>query len=139
MFQCPKSSLQKVRDGRNRDGFSFLPHLFTTVSSLLLSIQKLIGGCIFKQQSQIKLPLSERINYVNRRRVVCNFYTGFARQGPISNVEVNNDKNLIFFIYFHHSCTRNDDHLILLIKTGMLTVKKCSRKLSLILLKSVRG
>ena len=56
--------------------------------------------------------------------------------GPlISNVEVNNNastgvlaasigrnrdnnEKIIFFIYFHNSCIRNGEHLILLIKTG---------------------
>ena len=48
----------------------------------------------------------------------------------------NNEK--LFFIYFHNSCTRNGDHLILLIETGNARKERMAHKLSLLLLKSVR-
>ena len=88
------SSVQKVLCRRGGMGetvmVSVFFHIFLQQSLVYYCLYRnLLVGCIFKQQSQIKLPLSERINYVNRRRVVCNFCTGFARQGPISNVEVN--------------------------------------------------
>ena len=52
---------------------------------------------------------------------------------------MNNNKKVMFINYLNNSSTCNDNHLILLIKTGNAHEEKCGHKLLLIFLKIVRG